>query len=436
VSDSLHLLDFSACFIHCFYRINSAFQHTIIILERVHILNEVLNGIRVVKFFSWEGAIKKHVANMREQELVVLTRIAYVIAFNVSLVMMAAPIIQPILIFSTYTQAQGRSLDAAVAFTTIALFNILRLPFAQMPMAFNQFQNCLVSSGRISRFLLKKSIQEYVEIVEPLEQSTTAGKYIAENPCSIFVVQNASLSWGKLEPLMESSSKEKCCSISPVSLHSRRRNNKSQSVSHHIEAENGGKVGTCEPTVSNPIFAPTGDMSTTSLDFGNDASTAHENESQNALLSEINIVIKEGSLVAIVGPVGSGKSSLLSALSGEMQLLHGSIARKKCSVSIVSQVPWVVNDTLRDNILFGKPFDSERYNNVMAACCLENDVSMLPGGDKCEIGEKGINLSGGQKARVALARAAYTDSDICLLDDPLSAVDAQVGKKIFEDCVR
>ncbi len=98
-------------------------------------------------------------------------------------------------------------------------------------------------------------------------------------------------------------------------------------------------------------------------------------------------------------------------------------------------MPWIINDTLRENVLFGSPVDEGRYRAVVSACCLDADVAVLPGGDQCEIGEKGINLSGGQKARVALARACYKDTDVVLLDDPLSAVDAHVGQALFDSCI-
>ncbi|EYC38272.1 hypothetical protein Y032_0728g1885 [Ancylostoma ceylanicum] len=116
---------------------------------------------------------------------------------------------------------------------------------------------------------------------------------------------------------------------------------------------------------------------------------------------------------------------------GEMGKLHGRIGVRG-KVAYVPQLPWIQNMTVRDNILFGKPFDKRRYNQVLNACALKPDLKILPNGDMTEIGEKGINLSGGQKARISLARAVYQDCDVYLLDDPLSAVDAHVGKHIFQ----
>ncbi|NWZ41535.1 MRP3 protein, partial [Brachypodius atriceps] len=151
-------------------------------------------------------------------------------------------------------------------------------------------------------------------------------------------------------------------------------------------------------------------------------------------LKDINMLVPSGSLVAIVGHVGCGKSSLVSALLGEMEKLEGQVAVKG-SVAYVPQQAWIQNATLKDNILFGQAPNEEKYQNALEACALKTDLEVLPGGDQTEIGEKGINLSGGQRQRVSLARAVYSSSDIFLLDDPLSAVDSHVAKHIFDKVI-
>ncbi|XP_053165769.1 ATP-binding cassette sub-family C member 2 isoform X2 [Hemicordylus capensis] len=161
-----------------------------------------------------------------------------------------------------------------------------------------------------------------------------------------------------------------------------------------------------------------------------DASFAWERDS-DATIRDINLKIPHGHLVAVVGPVGSGKSSLVSAMLGEMENVKGHI-NIQGSVAYVPQQAWIQNATLKDNILFGLPLDEVRYQQVLEACALLPDLQLLPGRDLTEIGEKGINLSGGQKQRVSLARAVYSNADICLLDDPLSAVDSHVGRHIFD----
>ncbi|KRJ97649.1 uncharacterized protein Dyak_GE18601, isoform D [Drosophila yakuba] len=151
-------------------------------------------------------------------------------------------------------------------------------------------------------------------------------------------------------------------------------------------------------------------------------------------LRNINIEVKKSSLVALVGTVGSGKSSVVQAFLGEMEKLAG-VVNTVGKLAYVPQQAWIQNATVRDNILFGQTYDRKRYNKVIDACALRADIDILSAGDLTEIGEKGINLSGGQKQRISLARAVYSDADLYLLDDPLSAVDAHVGKHIFEEVI-
>ncbi|EQC32351.1 hypothetical protein SDRG_10098 [Saprolegnia diclina VS20] len=153
-------------------------------------------------------------------------------------------------------------------------------------------------------------------------------------------------------------------------------------------------------------------------------------------LRNIHLHLAPASLTIVVGAVGSGKSSLVSALLGEIHKVRGT-RHVTGNVAYVSQEPWIQHDTLRNNILFADAFDDTKYNAVLSACQLTSDLRMLPDGDRTEIGERGINLSGGQKARVSLARAMYrTEADIYLLDDPLSALDVHVAGAVFRDCVQ
>jgi ABC-type multidrug transport system fused ATPase/permease subunit len=213
-------------------------------------------------------------------------------------------------------------------------------------------------------------------------------------------------------------------------------------------------------------------------------SNIEENRSSSVtdslILKDIDLKIKQGEFVAIIGEVGSGKTSFIHSLIGDMLFVDPETRdafrtqffstaddqedkevidkrnseiiskfndaleqkkeffRKECPVtlngklSLIEQKPWIQNKSIRDNILFGEDLDAERYNHVVEICQLGRDLDILDGGDLTEIGEKGINLSGGQRARISIARAIYTDSDIVLMDDPLSALDAHVKKKIFQ----
>jgi len=197
-----------------------------------------------------------------------------------------------------------------------------------------------------------------------------------------------------------------------------------------------------------------------------DSSQDEENKQPSVTLSEcillksLNLEIIKGEFVCIIGEVGSGKSSLINSILGEMvhldektidelgsslmndetrdlicqrNMLHRDIIKLGGSISFVQQTPWIQNQTIRDNILFGLPMNEEEYNKTIDICQLESDLEILRGGDLTEIGEKGINLSGGQKARISLARAVYANRDIILMDDPISALDSNVKHKIFEE---
>uniref|UniRef100_A0A5K3EWX4 ABC-type glutathione-S-conjugate transporter n=1 Tax=Mesocestoides corti TaxID=53468 RepID=A0A5K3EWX4_MESCO len=147
-------------------------------------------------------------------------------------------------------------------------------------------------------------------------------------------------------------------------------------------------------------------------------------------IQNITVYFAEGQSTAIVGRVGSGKSSLLNALLGNMELISGRV-NIKGSLALVSQQAWIFNGTLRDNILFHKPYNAERYAKIIKACALEPDIKLLSDGDLTDIGDKGVNLSGGQKQRISLARACYADADVYLFDDPLAAVDAHVANHLL-----
>ncbi|XP_070538468.1 ATP-binding cassette sub-family C member 5-like [Ptychodera flava] len=167
------------------------------------------------------------------------------------------------------------------------------------------------------------------------------------------------------------------------------------------------------------------------IDDGVDSSC----DSDVKALFDIDLTLRKGQIIGVCGSVGSGKSSLLSAILSQMQFTSGEV-KIDGTMAYVSQQAWIFNDTLRENIVFGERYEQERYKAAVFASALDEDIKQLPNGDLTEIGERGINLSGGQKQRVSLARALYADRDIYLLDDPLSAVDAKVGQHIFNHYIK
>ena len=157
-------------------------------------------------------------------------------------------------------------------------------------------------------------------------------------------------------------------------------------------------------------------------------------KSNKYILRDISFKAEQKSLTVLSGPVGSGKSSVLSAIIHEVAISEGSIFFPG-NIAYVSQTPWIFFGTVQENVLFGQTFDEEKYKTVIEACALQTDIESFPDGDQTIVGERGIVLSGGQQARISLARAVYADADVYLLDDPLSAVDLKVAQHIFQKCI-
>jgi len=378
---------------------------------RVKMMNEVLSGIRIIKYYAWEKPFAKEIGKLREQELRALTTLAYVAGVGFSMILLSAPIIQPVLVFVTYIKVSDEPLTASKAFTTVALFNIMRFPFAFLPMGLLQYVQSRISLRRLTRYLLLPELSEYVVSDPPKDVEFDSDSPRAQ--VGSITMEGCSFSWvdreAKIEAL-EPKSKKKARRESKQSL-----NGSNHSVaSSRTNSSNGGEDG-AKITKTN--------------------------------LRDLTLTVQKGELIAVVGTVGSGKSSLLSAILGEMEPLNGSkvyiprdASQKETQffMSYCTQTPWIVNDTLRGNIVFGREFRKERYDAIVESCALLYDLAVLPAGDMTEIGERGINLSGGQKARISLARALYQadiDTKIVLLDDPLSAVDAHVGEHIFRRAI-
>ncbi|GLT97105.1 hypothetical protein SLE2022_146880 [Rubroshorea leprosula] len=182
---------------------------------------------------------------------------------------------------------------------------------------------------------------------------------------------------------------------------------------------------------SNPPLEP--GLPAISIKNGN---FSWDSKAEKPTLSNINLDVPVGSLVAIIGRTGEGKTSLISAMLGELPPMADTSVVIRGTVAYVPQVSWIFNATVRDNILFGSGFEWERYWKTIDVTELQHDLDLLPGHDLTEIGERGVNISGGQKQRVSMARAVYSNSDVYIFDDPLSALDAHVGQQVFNKCIK
>ena len=309
--------------------------------KRTKLMDEILNGIKILKLYAWELSFRNQILKIRDSEIGALKKMAY---YNSGMTFLwtCAPVIIALASFATFVLIDPNNvLDANTAFVSLTLFNLLRVPMNLLPMLLVYIVQCQVSLKRVNK---------YMNCEELDENAVSHDRNVKE----AVLVENGSFSWDR--------------SAAAATLH------------------------------------------------------------------KINLKIKEGTLVAIVGQVGSGKSSLLSALLGEMHKVSGNV-NTRGSVAYVPQQAWIQNGTVEYNITFGERQDRKKYNRVLDACALKTDLNMLPGGDQTEIGEKGINLSGGQKQRVSLSRAVYNNGKLYYLDDPLSAVDSHVGAHIFEKVI-
>ncbi|KAI8617356.1 P-loop containing nucleoside triphosphate hydrolase protein [Chytriomyces sp. MP71] len=349
--------------------------------ERVKLTSEVINGIKIVKFFAWETPFFERLTMLREQELAQHIRLRMINA-SFSAIMNVIPAFTNVIVFTVY-QALGNHVDAATVFSTLSVINLIKLPIAVAPFISQSVFSSLVSMERLAKFLAAEEMDES----EVARRAAAVEKMDGSNAIEF---QNASFEWSAAEGVEGDDEAEE---LTP-------------------------KIADMPQSVSAETLTP----------------PSIQSEKFSFKLQNINLNVKKGSLTLVVGRVGSGKSSLLSSLIGDMIPVEGVVAVNG-RMGYSPQASWLQNTTLRANVLFGSPFDEKRYNETIQCCGLSKDLTLLPHGDMSDIGEKGITLSGGQAARVNLARAVYSNSDILLLDDPLAAVDSHVGKHILEECI-
>ncbi|KAF9558614.1 hypothetical protein EC968_006899 [Mortierella alpina] len=345
--------------------------------SRIRLSTEILQGIKVIKFFAWERSFLGKLAEIRVKELALVGRILIIRGF-ITATSFAIPVFASAISLVLFA-ALGHDLKPEIVFPALAYYAIMRVPLLILPDCYTASIDAYVAIKRVQTFLLSDDGAPPVDVDDSADAAIT--------------LENANFIWetasATAEPLDPQDTKE------PKEF----------------------------------------DNTTTQGEDSSDLDGADETGStRRAYLRNINLKIARGSLVAIIGPVGSGKSSLLQAMIGNMTLASGNVKRGT-TISYASQTPWIQNSSIRDNILFEMPFEKDRYWNVVKACCLEQDMASLPDRDLTEIGERGVNLSGGQKARLSLARSVYFDAGTVIMDDPLSAVDAHVGKRLWEDCI-
>ncbi|XP_013166628.1 PREDICTED: multidrug resistance-associated protein 4-like [Papilio xuthus] len=333
--------------------------------ERVKVMSELVNGVQVIKMYTWEKPFEKLVDKLRRMEVSFVLKTSFIKGFSTALSVFT----ERFILFSAVVAfvVMGGYIRAEITFSLVQYFNLLQLACNILfPMALSFLAEAMVSVRRLEDFL---SLDE-------LESAKAKEVY--------------SLALNGQGLISNGADKEK-----------------------HIEKEKS---------------QPTG------LTLANVSASWQENPIVETLRN-ITLTVKHGEFLGVAGLVGSGKSSLLQLILGELEPSHGTVSLGGGRISYASQEPWLFVASVRQNILFGLPYDRVRYKKVVSACALMRDFELLPAGDATLVGERGISLSGGQRARIGLARACYRQADIYLLDDPLSAVDTHVGKHLMTECV-
>ncbi|CAK9004941.1 Multidrug resistance-associated protein 1 (ATP-binding cassette sub-family C member 1) (Glutathione-S-conjugate-translocating ATPase ABCC1) (Leukotriene C(4) transporter) (LTC4 transporter) [Durusdinium trenchii] len=362
--------------------------------DRVKLTNEVLQGMMGIKMAAWENKYSEVISGYRAKEIKLLRSTMFLTAFS-SAYMMAMPAITAVVALSVYAVNVDGNIDAATLFTALSAFGQLRFPLMFYPNALNQLVQARVSRKRIADFF---ALDEVVQKskgnrrVEDDDADDAGSDVMVEINDGVFYWKRPSYNAARLDLGADGKG------ANPVSMAALNAQGEGEETWPDEDIESG------------------------------------ENEVERAALRDINVTVKRGKLVGIIGSVGSGKSSLIGAMINELFCAHGSVTLRG-SVAYAAQSAWILNDTVRENILYGEPFDEKRYFEVLKVCQLMHDLEVLDDGDQTVIGERGINLSGGQKQRISVARAVYSTRDIVILDDPLSALDPEVARKMFEDCI-
>ncbi|XP_030029723.1 probable multidrug resistance-associated protein lethal(2)03659 isoform X2 [Manduca sexta] len=352
--------------------------------ERVRLMKEIIMGMEVIKMYTWEQPFRKIIDIVRRQEIYNIKMTSYIRGVIMSFIMFTSRfgIFITVLLYVTYV---NRITVENVFFLT-CYYNIMKQTMTLFfPQAVGQIAEMIVAVKRIRDYLLS-------------EECHLPQRRRLEQP-----------------PIV--SPKKRVTILDPT---------RPRHVVHPVEpsTSRGKPKNKVKELNKNEI----------AIKF-EDACSRWIKSSNKDDVEDINLTIYCGSLTTVIGAVGSGKSTILHMILRELPCSLGNVEING-EVSYASQDPWLFVGSVRQNIIFGQPFNKSRYMEVCKVCALERDISLFPHGDKTVVGERGVSLSGGQRARINLARAVYKEADIYLLDDPLSAVDTQVAKHIFERCLK
>jgi ATP-binding cassette, subfamily C (CFTR/MRP), member 1 len=363
--------------------------------KRISLMNEVLTGIRIIKYYAWEIPFSFKVDEIRKLELKAIFTVNLIMVL-IATVFFSVSYVLPIVIFYTFTQTSNRELDTTIAFTTLALLGLITTPMSAIPAFLQRLTSTRVAISRIIDFLQSEELEEYID-----HQTTT--EYVIE-------VKNASAGW-LVDQEMNADDL-----VPAVAAATGTQGNQYEVVEKKEGDGDGDGVGL-------------GGVGIEMEELENGKSLRTELNRSMHTLTGLNFSIPRGKLVAIVGGVGSGKSSILSLLLGDLKLLAGAVSVGTKNLAYHSQQPWILNASMQDNITCGLPLDPSLLELAIDVACLRDDLKILPAGLDTEIGEKGINLSGGQVSRWLFFIPSCLPSFLRKLGSHLLVLS--IGKRIF-----
>lgn len=404
--------------------------------QRVLMMKELVNGIRIVKYYAWESSFQETLEAIRAVDMYWIVRI-YVafIALTAAIESYFAAI--PVLAFYVYI-TQGNPITYATQFTALAIFALMSQPVRLLSGSVQALTQLFVSINRVRCFLEEERYEAYVNTTQEGQQMTDG----TVDDLAVFVGgegdghMGASFGWTTTEAKARAKEKDAEQKKKLAEVNKVKKDSGDEKMDKNSEDQTS--TGEIEMLITGAEQGLDGDGDYEEKAIKNeDGVSLTEADREILTLKNINVSIPKGTLAAVVGPVGCGKSSLVSALLNDMLKLSGHVS--VCgSIAYHAQNPWILNATIKENIIFGaeKPYDDALFQRVIEMSALGPDLATLAGGLQTEIGEKGINLSGGQKARISFARALYAEADLLLLDDPLSAVDANVCDVMFNKAIK
>ena len=437
--------------------------------KRMSITTETFNNLKVIKLYGWDNFFLKKIQLARNEEIDALNERYYITTISQTLLWLA-PIAMSVSSIGIY-QYINNTFKVEDMFTCLAIFTSIQNPMRSLPTTFDIIMETITSMKRIERFLKLPEIQN---------DRIIRDDYNTKNNGIAIQIVDGTFKWGKIQTY-NSNINVQNSDILPKNNNNDVINKDRDSINNYIHLNS-------IPSNYQPLSSKNANQSKLYLEleqnFDEDtikykdtttgetylklspkinknsrklflfdkqeklemkrSSSFNSNQSlltnqinDDFYLSNINLTIKAGEFICIIGEVGSGKSSLIQALLNNMIIMKNDKTKIiiNGNISYVGQEAWIQNNTIQNNILFYRPYDSTKYQTILDLCELNQDLESFPGGDLTEIGEKGVNLSGGQKARISLARAMYCDNDIYILDDPISALDAHVGKNIMNNCI-